>query len=282
MCYVLFIQTTATWPSTLALPTLTYGSPRATGGRSIWSPGPAPSRPTSPASTTPGRCCACRASLTASTTGSWRCPNRGPTWAWRTQTSRGRRRASAAWWGWTSCPGACSWTSGSWARWHAGCKESVAGQLQMNAQPLRIGMLLDYEAGTLTYYGEGQVRLHAFTASLHKRCSRPAGSGRASPLRSVNREHELIWSWGNRCIPTVAEPETRGLPSPSFYSWCFWTVVRNRRAQDSVWDGSVLICGELCKGRNILDTSTWMQMLIYVTTKPVIRVNFVKLKIYNK
>ncbi|KAF4106313.1 E3 ubiquitin-protein ligase TRIM65 [Onychostoma macrolepis] len=46
--------------------------------------------------------------------------------------------------------------------WHAGCKESVAGQLQMNAQPLRIGMLLDYEAGTLTYYGEGQVRLHAF------------------------------------------------------------------------------------------------------------------------
>ncbi|XP_059387395.1 E3 ubiquitin-protein ligase TRIM65-like [Carassius carassius] len=46
--------------------------------------------------------------------------------------------------------------------WHAGCKESVAGQLQPNAQPLRIGMLLDYEAGTLTYYGEGQVRLHAF------------------------------------------------------------------------------------------------------------------------
>ncbi|XP_043087097.1 tripartite motif-containing protein 65 [Puntigrus tetrazona] len=46
--------------------------------------------------------------------------------------------------------------------WHAGCKESVAAQLQPNAQPLRIGMLLDYEAGTLTYYGEGQVRLHAF------------------------------------------------------------------------------------------------------------------------
>uniref|UniRef100_A0A8C2JAC5 Tripartite motif containing 65 n=1 Tax=Cyprinus carpio TaxID=7962 RepID=A0A8C2JAC5_CYPCA len=46
--------------------------------------------------------------------------------------------------------------------WHAGCKESVAGQLQPNAQPLRIGMLLDYEAGTLTYYAEGQVRLHAF------------------------------------------------------------------------------------------------------------------------
>ncbi|XP_026131988.1 tripartite motif-containing protein 65-like [Carassius auratus] len=46
--------------------------------------------------------------------------------------------------------------------WHAGCKESVAGQLQPNAQPLRIGMLLDYEAGTLTYYAEGQIRLHAF------------------------------------------------------------------------------------------------------------------------
>ncbi|XP_051968953.1 tripartite motif-containing protein 65 [Xyrauchen texanus] len=46
--------------------------------------------------------------------------------------------------------------------WHAGCREPIAGQLQLNAQPLRIGMLLDYEAGTLTYYGEGQVRLHAF------------------------------------------------------------------------------------------------------------------------
>ncbi|KAL1264795.1 hypothetical protein QQF64_005150 [Cirrhinus molitorella] len=46
--------------------------------------------------------------------------------------------------------------------WHAGCKEQVVGQLQSNAQRLRIGMLLDYEAGTLTYYGEGQVRLHAF------------------------------------------------------------------------------------------------------------------------
>lgn len=46
--------------------------------------------------------------------------------------------------------------------WHAGRKESVAGRLQPNTQRLRIGMLLDYEAGTLTYYGEGQVRLHAF------------------------------------------------------------------------------------------------------------------------
>lgn len=45
--------------------------------------------------------------------------------------------------------------------WHAGCKEPVAGLLQLNVRPLRIGMLLDYEAGTLTYY-EGQTRLHAF------------------------------------------------------------------------------------------------------------------------
>ncbi|XP_076856101.1 E3 ubiquitin-protein ligase TRIM65 [Brachyhypopomus gauderio] len=46
--------------------------------------------------------------------------------------------------------------------WHAGNKEPVQGQVPGQAQPLRIGMLLDYEAGTLTYYGEGQVRLHAF------------------------------------------------------------------------------------------------------------------------
>ncbi|XP_056626955.1 LOW QUALITY PROTEIN: E3 ubiquitin-protein ligase TRIM65 [Triplophysa dalaica] len=45
--------------------------------------------------------------------------------------------------------------------WHAGCKEPVAGRLAANSLSLRIGMLLDYEAGTLTYY-QGQVRLHAF------------------------------------------------------------------------------------------------------------------------
>ena len=47
--------------------------------------------------------------------------------------------------------------------WHAGRREPVAApQLQPQHQPLHIGMLLDYEAGTLTYYGEGQTRLHAF------------------------------------------------------------------------------------------------------------------------
>ncbi|KAJ8283872.1 hypothetical protein COCON_G00027220 [Conger conger] len=42
--------------------------------------------------------------------------------------------------------------------WHNGRKEAVAGLPQQH----RIGMLLDYEAGTLTYYGDGQARLHAF------------------------------------------------------------------------------------------------------------------------
>ncbi|XP_072568329.1 E3 ubiquitin-protein ligase TRIM65 [Paramormyrops kingsleyae] len=42
--------------------------------------------------------------------------------------------------------------------WHNGRREAVAGHPQHH----RIGMLLDYEAGTLTYYGDGQARLHAF------------------------------------------------------------------------------------------------------------------------
>ncbi|XP_044035266.1 tripartite motif-containing protein 65 isoform X1 [Siniperca chuatsi] len=42
--------------------------------------------------------------------------------------------------------------------WHNGRRETLAGHSQHN----RIGMLLDYEAGTLTYYGDGQTRLHAF------------------------------------------------------------------------------------------------------------------------
>ncbi|KAJ7987857.1 hypothetical protein DPEC_G00330910 [Dallia pectoralis] len=42
--------------------------------------------------------------------------------------------------------------------WHNGRREIVAG----NSNHSRIGMLLDYEAGTLTYYGDGQARLHAF------------------------------------------------------------------------------------------------------------------------
>lgn len=55
--------------------------------------------------------------------------------------------------------------------WHAGRRETVSGMVPSapaggssghSPQPVRVGMLLDYEAGTLTYYGEGQSRLHAF------------------------------------------------------------------------------------------------------------------------
>ncbi|XP_030255930.1 tripartite motif-containing protein 65 [Sparus aurata] len=42
--------------------------------------------------------------------------------------------------------------------WHNGRREILVG----HSQHSRIGMLLDYEAGTLTYYGDGQIRLHAF------------------------------------------------------------------------------------------------------------------------
>lgn len=42
--------------------------------------------------------------------------------------------------------------------WHNGRRETVP----VPPQHSRIGMLLDYEAGTLTYYGDGQTRLHAF------------------------------------------------------------------------------------------------------------------------
>ncbi|KAL4648071.1 tripartite motif-containing protein 65 isoform X1 [Arapaima gigas] len=42
--------------------------------------------------------------------------------------------------------------------WHNGRRETVTGHTQHH----RIGMLLDYEAGTLIYYGDGQTRLHAF------------------------------------------------------------------------------------------------------------------------
>ncbi|KAF3704708.1 Tripartite motif-containing protein 65 [Channa argus] len=42
--------------------------------------------------------------------------------------------------------------------WHNGRREILSG----HSQHSRIGMLLDYEAGMLTYYGDGQTRLHAF------------------------------------------------------------------------------------------------------------------------
>ncbi|CAG5911882.1 unnamed protein product [Menidia menidia] len=42
--------------------------------------------------------------------------------------------------------------------WHNGRRETLGGHSHHG----RIGMLLDYEAGTLTYYGDGQTRLHAF------------------------------------------------------------------------------------------------------------------------
>ncbi|KAM6951852.1 E3 ubiquitin-protein ligase TRIM65 [Aplochiton taeniatus] len=48
--------------------------------------------------------------------------------------------------------------------WHNGRHETVAG----HSQHSRIGMLLDYEAGTLTYYGDGQTRLHAFHCAFNQ------------------------------------------------------------------------------------------------------------------
>ncbi|KAM8889252.1 E3 ubiquitin-protein ligase TRIM65 isoform 1-T1 [Synchiropus picturatus] len=42
--------------------------------------------------------------------------------------------------------------------WHNGREERLTCQTLHS----RIGMLLDYEEGTLTYYGDGQTRLHAF------------------------------------------------------------------------------------------------------------------------
>ncbi|XP_078793317.1 E3 ubiquitin-protein ligase TRIM65 isoform X2 [Oryzias latipes] len=49
--------------------------------------------------------------------------------------------------------------------WHDGRREVLTAPPHHR----RIGMLLDYEAGTLTYYGDGQARLHAFhCAFTHK------------------------------------------------------------------------------------------------------------------
>nr|XP_057918078.1 E3 ubiquitin-protein ligase TRIM65 [Doryrhamphus excisus] len=42
--------------------------------------------------------------------------------------------------------------------WHNGHKETLAG----HSQHSRIGVLLDYDGGTLTFYGDQHVRLHAF------------------------------------------------------------------------------------------------------------------------
>ncbi|XP_031699713.1 tripartite motif-containing protein 65 [Anarrhichthys ocellatus] len=48
--------------------------------------------------------------------------------------------------------------------WHNGRRETLAGLSQHSC----IGMLLDYEAGTLTYYGDGQTRLHAFHCAFSR------------------------------------------------------------------------------------------------------------------
>ncbi|XP_076024036.1 E3 ubiquitin-protein ligase TRIM65 [Genypterus blacodes] len=48
--------------------------------------------------------------------------------------------------------------------WHNGRREPLVG----HSQHRRVGMLLDYEAGTLTYYGDGQTRLHAFHCAFNR------------------------------------------------------------------------------------------------------------------
>ncbi|XP_077594368.1 E3 ubiquitin-protein ligase TRIM65 isoform X1 [Stigmatopora nigra] len=46
--------------------------------------------------------------------------------------------------------------------WHNGRKETPAGSWRRG----RVGLLLDYEAGTLTFYGDGHVPLHAFHSAF--------------------------------------------------------------------------------------------------------------------
>ncbi|KAI5103514.1 tripartite motif-containing protein 65 [Silurus meridionalis] len=41
--------------------------------------------------------------------------------------------------------------------WHGSHGDPISSELQLNKRPLRIGILLDYEEGTLAYYGENQV-----------------------------------------------------------------------------------------------------------------------------
>lgn len=48
--------------------------------------------------------------------------------------------------------------------WHNGQRETVV----VHTQHSRIGMLLDYEAGMLTYYGDGQTRLYGFHCAFTK------------------------------------------------------------------------------------------------------------------
>lgn len=42
--------------------------------------------------------------------------------------------------------------------WHNNRKETLAGSSRHG----RIGVLLDYDGGTLSFYGDGHVKLHAF------------------------------------------------------------------------------------------------------------------------
>lgn len=188
----LYSKTVAAWPLTLAPPTLTCVFPVVTVGRSTSHPGHARSPPTSRASITRGRCCVSRASRKVSITGSWRCPNRGPTWAWRTPTSHAKRRANAAWWAWTSCRGACSLTNINWAlgmpdarspsqvscSWTRG---RCASECCWTTRPERSPTTRDRCVCTPS------------TAHSHRSCLQRAGSGKVSLLRSANPEH--LWSF---------------------------------------------------------------------------------------
>ncbi|KAM9773803.1 E3 ubiquitin-protein ligase TRIM65 [Syngnathus typhle] len=49
--------------------------------------------------------------------------------------------------------------------WHNGRKETLVGSSHQHG---RVGMLLDYDAGALTFYGDGDVRLHTFHCAFNQ------------------------------------------------------------------------------------------------------------------
>lgn len=58
--------------------------------------------------------------------------------------------------------------------WHSAQSECVTAHVSSHTQSLRIGILLDYENGILTFYGENREKLHTFhcifTQELYPAC----------------------------------------------------------------------------------------------------------------
>lgn len=122
------------------------------------------------------------------------CTNR-----WPTRPSPGRRRGRGAWWAWTSCPGASSWTSSS----SAPGTTARERPWWSTHSPAASACCWTMRPGPWPTTGTARPASTPSTVSSPRSCSRPAGSEKESASPSAPCE---LWLRGGGWVGATCGP----------------------------------------------------------------------------